>query len=178
MSAKNKNKEVTKMSPTATVESPNAKPKKTKEQRETERAARKAERKAEREAAKSKMVSFRTVVDPSHLSAEGLLTTSDVASIGFNEEAHNDLSREDFASDSLYMVFRARQLRARGQRMLERADELERDAANTANVVDPTKRAAIKKVAKMAGALAELQKQLEAEGIDVAAMLKQAGFGG
>lgn len=177
MSAKTKNtSKDSKMSATATVDTP--KPKKTPEQRKAEREERKAARKAEREAAKSKMVPFRTVVEPSNLNSEGLLTSSNVAALGFDENAHLELGRDDFASESIYMVYRAGELRAKAARLIEKADQLERDAANTAQVSDPTKRAAIKKVSKMVGALAELQKQLESEGIDIAEMLKKAGMGG
>jgi hypothetical protein len=142
---------------------PTQKPKLTKEQRKALRAKEKASR--------PPLVNFLTIVPSTSLNAEGRLTVADVASIGYDAEVHDELSRESFANESLWLQFRASRLRARAAEMIAKADQLEQEAKNTAQFGDPAKRAQVKRIQKLAGALAELRATLEKEGIDVSALL-------
>lgn len=146
----------------------------TAEQKKAAKLARKAQRKAEKEAEKAARpapVPFRKSADSAILNADGLLTISDPQAHGYSEETHEALEREDFASESLWLTFRAGQLRLRAAALIAKADQMERDAANAANFGDPTKRKQVKQVAKLAGALAALRATLEKEGVDVSAIL-------
>jgi len=142
---------------------PAQKPKLTKEQRKALRAKERASR--------PPLVNFLTIVPAQSLNADGRLTSADVASIGYNPEVHDELSRESFANESLWLAYRASRLRARAQEMLAKADQLDLEAKNSVAFGDPAKRAQVKRIQKLAGALAELRATLEREGIDVSALL-------
>lgn len=101
------------------------------------------------------------------LNSEGLINVDNPEAHGFDDEKFERLSREDFATEPLWLTFKARSYRARAAKLIEAADRMERDAANGNRFGDPAKRAQVKKLQKVAAAYAELRKALAAEGIDV-----------
>lgn len=132
----------------------------------------KEQKKAQREAEKAKLTPFRSVVTSEHVNAEGLLTSSDVRTLGYDEDVHQQLSRSDFATETLWLMFRASNLRARAAKMLAQAEKMELDASTATNVADPEKRKQVKRLQKLAGAFAELKNTLAAEGLNIEDLLK------
>lgn len=146
---------------------------------DAEKARLKAERKAAKQAEKAARPAptpFRTTISAEHLNGDGLLTVANVYDFGYNDEKHEELAREDFASESLWLTFRASRLRLKAQALLAKADQLESEAKSAASFGDPTKRAAVKRIAKLGAAFAELRKTLESEGVDLSEILKSAGL--
>lgn len=144
-------------------------------EKEARRAAKRAEREAARQA--NPPVSFRTTVSADQLDGDGRLKSANVFELGYDEEKHSELSREDFASEALWLNFRALRLRNRAASLIKKAESLEAEAQAEAQFGDPTKRAAIKKIQKMGAAFAELKSVLEKEGVDLSTVLKGLNLG-
>lgn len=144
-----------------------------------EKAARKAAKKAQKaaeKAARPAPAPFRQSVDATHLNGDSLLTTHDVFAIGYNEDTHASLERKDFATEALWSQFRALVKRRRAAELIADAQRLEREAQDTANIADPAKRSAVKKLQKVVANFAELAKMLQSEGVNVADLLKGTGL--
>ena len=105
------------------------------------------------------------------LNADGKVTVSDPASHGYDRMNDEWLKRNDFANEQLWLTFKAADLRTHATAMLARADRMDLEAKAAAEFGDPVKRQQVKRAQKLASALADLRKQLEADGIDVAALL-------
>lgn len=104
------------------------------------------------------------------LSPEGLITVDNPEKYGYDEEKHEALAKEDFASEANWNRFRARQLRARAASLIEKAERLERDAELGAAGSGETK-TKLRRMGKLVDAMADLRAQLAKEGIDVDALL-------
>ena len=87
--------------------------------------------------------------------------------VPFVPKEHKAPKRTDFANESTFMNFRADVLTARGNAILDNAKRLREEAVQVEKTGDPTKRALLKKAAKMRDSLAALEAQLKAEGIEI-----------
>lgn len=123
-------------------------------------AAQEADEKVVRE-----RVDFLTVVDKSLLDAEGRLT---VVPEGFDYAKHKPPGKDEFASEGLYMRFRAADLQKRGTAMVKRSQELIKQAEHIEKYGDPKKRQAIKRFERAAAEIAKLRQLAKDEGIDLA----------
>ena len=141
----------------------NAKPEKVKLTKEQKAAL--------HEKRKAALKPFRETVDANLLNADGLLTVANIDELGYDPKQYRKITKADFASEPLWLSYRALGVRAHGQSLIEKADEMEREAQNFATFGDPQKRAQVKRIQKIAGALAELRRSLEADGVDVASLL-------
>lgn len=116
---------------------------------------------------KTVLVSFlKSGAAPSSIvSPDGLLTVADVSEFGFDPEKHDRLTADDFQTDALWMQHRVIRLREQARRCTEKADQLERDAAQATKFGDPVKRAAAKKLSRVADQFKKLREQLLADGV-------------
>jgi hypothetical protein len=78
------------------------------------------------------------------------------------------LKKSDFASKAAVMEFQANAMEFRAGKMMERAASLRTDARNTAKFGDEATVKKAKKMEKLRKALAALEAELEADGVQVA----------
>lgn len=86
----------------------------------------------------------------------------------FDYDAHKPLKKRDFAEDYVYLEYKAAECEAKAAQFRKEAEECKKLGSSSA-------RAAAKRLVKMTEKMAELQAQLAAAGVDVDALLKQAG---
>lgn len=84
----------------------------------------------------------------------------------FDASLHKPLRRVDFENDAVWFEKKAEEYDAKAADMREKA-EISRKLGNSAD------RAKAKKFKKMKDQMAKLQSELEAQGVDIAAMLEQ-----
>lgn len=123
---------------------------------------------------KPALTNFLEVAPSSILSPEGQLTTHEnLDEHGFDPAKHEKLGREDFANELTWLSYKMNDMRAKAVRLNKRADAIEREIKAGVNVA-PEKRAAVKRVQKLASAFEALKAQLAKDGVDVDALLASA----
>lgn len=86
----------------------------------------------------------------------------------FDWKSHKPLKKKDFASDDGFFIYKAEEFEAKAKAFRTQAEE--------AKKMGSTKdRAKAKRLVKMQEKMAELMKQLQAQGIDTEALLATAG---
>lgn len=103
-----------------------------------------------------------TVDDPSWVNEDGLLTALPE---DYDPRAHLPLKRKDFADEALYYEWLAGVYEVRAKKLRQKAVDFKK----MGSVRD---RGKAKRLLNMQKRMAELRKQLEDEGVDVAAMLE------
>jgi hypothetical protein len=86
---------------------------------------------------------------------------------GFNFKKHKPLSKEEFADEPLFLLYKAENLEWRSNRGLKQAANLRKNAELWKTQGDPVKRKKLSKIQKMREAMAKLEAELEAEGVDM-----------
>lgn len=103
---------------------------------------------------------------------DGKVTTADVAAHGYDRDAFQWLRRQDFATDLLWLEFRAGDLRNHAADMLAKADSMDAERMTMLKYGDPAKQKAAARIQKLAASLAALREQLKASGVDVDKLLE------
>ena len=86
----------------------------------------------------------------------------------FDYDAHKPLKKRDFAEEYMYLEYKAAECEAKASQFRKEAEECKKLGSSSA-------RAAAKRLVKMTEKMGELTQQLKAAGVDVDALLKQAG---
>ena len=84
----------------------------------------------------------------------------------FDDKRHLLPSKNDFASESIYLGWRADQLEERATDMAKQATELRSEAERCKNAPNPEVRAVQKKLQRLKDMQAQLEEQLKKEGIN------------
>lgn len=97
------------------------------------------------------------------LNEKGLLTA--LPGSALDEKLHNAPKKNDFATESLFFLFRAEECEQRAKELVERAADLRKEAEAAKNSPDPAMRAQMKRLARLREQTAALEEQLAKEGI-------------
>lgn len=151
-----------------------------KERSEEQKAALKAfarqEKAAAKAAKKAALIAFRSdaSVPADKLNGDGLLLDANVNSYGFDDSKHVALKQADFASEDIYMVFRAGEVRAKGEALIAKANKMLEDAKTLVSAGSPEQRKALKKAKKLIDSLSSIKAALAKDGIDFEALMATA----
>lgn len=86
---------------------------------------------------------------------------------GFDVRKHLPLKKNDFASFATFMYYQAFIARCKAVILIKSAEEKEAKASRIEKFGDENTRKKVQKIARMRDQLAALEKQLEADGVDV-----------
>lgn len=99
-----------------------------------------------------------------HMNGDGLLTA---IPDNYDSKEHLAPKRADFASEDLFLEFKANEFESRAEGLATKAARLREQAETIRKFGDPEQRKKVAKFQKMQAQISELQKALEAEGISL-----------